>query len=296
MSAEETKPQAAPPPRDSGKSGAGSAFVTLNEAALRLGLTGEQVRALAQKRELRAFTDCGVMRFRGDEVEKLALRRGAAPTQQAVPQALLAEPNQKVRVQCRKCGKSLKVAADQAGKRGKCPACGEAMLIGVAIAGGSGLMWQQFPSEEPMPYAAAADHSRALRLGGPGVWRLPTLEEARSMLQDPALLSQLAQASALFWTCTSFEHDSSRFYASDGSTFGKAEKFQVRAVRSAREPVTAVSPARAPTPICDRCKKETPQNELVAIPGFSICRACDAELGNRIMGSFGVVTRFRSSS
>ena len=46
--------------------------------------------------------------------------------------------------------------------------------------------------------------------------------------------------------------------------------------------------------VCDRCKKEVSESDIVTIPGYRICRACDRALEQGIMGSFSVVTRIRS--
>jgi len=51
-------------------------FYNLDEAAKRLGLSRDKLTEMANKRELRAFMDRGTMRFRRNEVEELARRRG----------------------------------------------------------------------------------------------------------------------------------------------------------------------------------------------------------------------------
>jgi len=51
-------------------------FYTLEEAAKRLGLTTQELNAMAQHREIRAFADRGTWRFRSSDVDELATRRG----------------------------------------------------------------------------------------------------------------------------------------------------------------------------------------------------------------------------
>ncbi len=51
-------------------------FYTLEEAAQRLGLPAHELNLMAQRREVRAFADRGTWRFRVEEIEELARRRG----------------------------------------------------------------------------------------------------------------------------------------------------------------------------------------------------------------------------
>jgi excisionase family DNA binding protein len=51
-------------------------YYTLEEAAAKLGANPEEVKQLAKKGDLRAFQDRGTMRFRANEVDELARRRG----------------------------------------------------------------------------------------------------------------------------------------------------------------------------------------------------------------------------
>jgi excisionase family DNA binding protein len=51
-------------------------FYTLEEAARYLGVAEEELNQMAQKREIRAFADRGTWRFRTQDVEELARRRG----------------------------------------------------------------------------------------------------------------------------------------------------------------------------------------------------------------------------
>jgi rubredoxin len=46
--------------------------------------------------------------------------------------------------------------------------------------------------------------------------------------------------------------------------------------------------------VCDRCKKEVPKADIVTIPGYRICRACDRALEEGVMGGFSVLTRIGS--
>jgi excisionase family DNA binding protein len=52
------------------------AFYTLEEAAQVLGVAAEELNQMAQRREIRAFADRGTWRFRSQDVEELARRRG----------------------------------------------------------------------------------------------------------------------------------------------------------------------------------------------------------------------------
>src|SRR5262249_9158610 len=56
-------------------------YYTLDEAALTLGLTADEVRKMTERNELRAFRDRGTLRLRAEDIEELArsLGRGAAP-------------------------------------------------------------------------------------------------------------------------------------------------------------------------------------------------------------------------
>ena len=51
-------------------------YYTLDEAARILGMTGEELSQMAQHREVRAFADRGTWRFRTQDIEELARRRG----------------------------------------------------------------------------------------------------------------------------------------------------------------------------------------------------------------------------
>jgi hypothetical protein len=51
-------------------------YYTLEEAARILGMTGEELSQMAQHREVRAFADRGTWRFRTQDIEELARRRG----------------------------------------------------------------------------------------------------------------------------------------------------------------------------------------------------------------------------
>jgi hypothetical protein len=51
-------------------------FYTLEEAAQRLGMPTHDLSLMAQRREVRAFADRGTWRFRVEEIEELARRRG----------------------------------------------------------------------------------------------------------------------------------------------------------------------------------------------------------------------------
>src|SRR5436305_14522947 len=51
-------------------------YYTLDEASRILGMGSEQLSQMAQKREVRAFADRGTWRFRTQDIEELARRRG----------------------------------------------------------------------------------------------------------------------------------------------------------------------------------------------------------------------------
>src|SRR5437879_4908319 len=51
-------------------------YYTLEEAARILKMTTEELTQMAQKRQVRAFADRGTWRFRSQDVEELARRRG----------------------------------------------------------------------------------------------------------------------------------------------------------------------------------------------------------------------------
>lgn len=51
-------------------------FYSLDEAAKKLGLTTQELNAMAQHREIRAFADRGTWRFKASDIEELANRRG----------------------------------------------------------------------------------------------------------------------------------------------------------------------------------------------------------------------------
>jgi hypothetical protein len=51
-------------------------FYNLDEAAKKLGLTTQELNAMAQHREIRAFADRGTWRFKASDIEELATRKG----------------------------------------------------------------------------------------------------------------------------------------------------------------------------------------------------------------------------
>src|SRR5436305_3009880 len=51
-------------------------YYTLDEASRILGMGSEQLSQMAQKREVRAFADRGTWRFRTQDIEEMARRRG----------------------------------------------------------------------------------------------------------------------------------------------------------------------------------------------------------------------------
>src|SRR5262249_15318913 len=63
-------------------------YYTLEEAARILGMQTEQLSQMAQHREVRAFADRGTWRFRTQDIEELARRRGVGSN----PDLPLGEP------------------------------------------------------------------------------------------------------------------------------------------------------------------------------------------------------------
>src|SRR5882724_1634217 len=51
-------------------------YYTMEEAARILGTTGDELKQLAKRGELRPFQDRGTLRFRTQEIDELARRRG----------------------------------------------------------------------------------------------------------------------------------------------------------------------------------------------------------------------------
>jgi hypothetical protein len=51
-------------------------YYKLEEAARMLGITPDELKRMAQRQEIRYFSDKGNMQFRAQEIEELARRRG----------------------------------------------------------------------------------------------------------------------------------------------------------------------------------------------------------------------------
>src|SRR6266851_4592799 len=51
-------------------------YYSLEESARKLGVSLEELKKMAQRNEIRSFSDRGTMRFRAQEIEELARRRG----------------------------------------------------------------------------------------------------------------------------------------------------------------------------------------------------------------------------
>jgi excisionase family DNA binding protein len=66
-------------------------FYNLDEAAKKLGLTTQELNAMAQHREIRAFADRGTWRFKASDVDELATRKGLV----SKPQFRIDEPEAK---------------------------------------------------------------------------------------------------------------------------------------------------------------------------------------------------------
>ena len=63
-------------------------FYTLEEAARMLGISPDDLKKMAQRNEIRHFSDRGSMRFRAQEIEELARRRGRGSD----PELQIADP------------------------------------------------------------------------------------------------------------------------------------------------------------------------------------------------------------
>lgn len=66
-------------------------FYNLEDAAKKLGLTTQELNAMAQHREIRAFADRGTWRFKASDIDELATRRGFVSN----PNFRLSDPNLK---------------------------------------------------------------------------------------------------------------------------------------------------------------------------------------------------------
>ena len=91
-------------------------------------------------------------------------------------------------------------------------------------------MWQRNHAEDRMTHADALSYCESLNLDNHTDWSLPTLSQFRKC--SDAVRTRLSRAGDVFWTNSNFEHrPETQAYASDGTSFNKAEEFYVRAVR-----------------------------------------------------------------
>ena len=92
----------------------------------------------------------------------------------AVPRTVLAASAadmspQPIRFDCASCGKTLSIAAANAGKKGKCPHCGELMSIPMMSPSDTGgVRWKGTPKQPatPTPPTAATDSPTLIKAGG----------------------------------------------------------------------------------------------------------------------------------
>lgn len=139
----------------------------------------------------------------------------------------------------------------------------------------SGLMWQQSGSNNNMDYSAAAAYISQLNreeFAGFSDWRLPTLEEALSLM-EPALNNENLYLDPLFdktqeWIWTSDQLPDSRgawdvdFRDGDCSNLALFLKSYVRAVRSGQSSSTATTSRRIAE------FRSTPLNDLEKVIGL----------------------------
>ena len=107
---------------------------------------------------------------------------------------------------------------------------------GTVTDNGTGLMWQ-YATDGPMTWDAAMAHAATRTLGGHSGWRLPSIDELRSLLISPCMeMMSISQAGN--WASTPHPHNSNFAWTLSLSTSGagyarKSESYQARAVRSA---------------------------------------------------------------
>ena len=105
----------------------------------------------------------------------------------------------------------------------------------------TGLMWQDTEETNNFTWAEACDYCRKLRLGGYADWRLPHIDELKSLVDDtrsdPAIKPIFRHTrSGGYWSITEVAGDSSLawfvlFFNGNDNCFGKSNEFYVRCVR-----------------------------------------------------------------
>lgn len=113
----------------------------------------------------------------------------------------------------------------------------------IVIDSTSGLQWQDDKVGEKMGWKDAIDHCEALNLGGYSDWRLPNINELKSIVDrdkyDPAIVSGFTNVTSYdyYWSSSTDKHyDDNAWivYFSNGNVNNdyKVNSFYVRCVRA----------------------------------------------------------------
>jgi hypothetical protein len=103
------------------------------------------------------------------------------------------------------------------------------------------LRWERVPTNEPLTFEAARDHCNHLKLGGDGQWRVPTLPELLTLIDERASSPMIDRAAFpgtsadAFWTSSTFANGNElawyvRFDRGSGLYGRLVEPFHVRCV------------------------------------------------------------------
>ncbi len=108
----------------------------------------------------------------------------------------------------------------------------------------SKLEWQDDAIGNTMTWTAAIGHCENLALGGHNDWRLPNINELRSIVErsniSPAIVSGFSETTSddHYWSSTTYAYENSRgyawrvgFYTGFVSSHGKGTNHYVRCVR-----------------------------------------------------------------
>ena len=106
----------------------------------------------------------------------------------------------------------------------------------------TGLEWQDNTIGEEMEWQEAITYCEDLSLGGYSDWRLPNINELRSIVDrdkyNPAIVSAFTNfSSSYYWSSTTYEHNSNNawivsFYYGNVSYNNKNDSYLVRCVRA----------------------------------------------------------------